>query len=81
MATGQRNFFQVWLYLPECRLIGESDGYFNYLKNLSLQAKLVGPMIHDARIAAICQFNGVKELWSIDRDFSRFPEIKVINPL
>jgi hypothetical protein len=25
--------------------------------------------------------NGVKELWSADRDFSRFPDLKVRNPL
>jgi predicted nucleic acid-binding protein len=37
--------------------------------------------IHDARIAAICLQHGVSELWTADRDFSRFPKVKVRNPL
>ena len=36
---------------------------------------------HDARIAAICIENGVREFWSADRDFNRFPSLKVRNPL
>ncbi|MFT5241476.1 MAG: putative nucleic acid-binding protein [Kiritimatiellia bacterium] len=38
-------------------------------------------MIHDARIAAICKHNGISELLSCDRDFSRFSELKTRNPL
>jgi len=61
--------------------IGEGDGYLEVLIDLALPAKLQGPVIHDARIAAICQYHGVRELWSADRDFSRFPAIAVKNPL
>jgi uncharacterized protein len=42
---------------------------------------LKGPRIHDARIAALCLHHGVSELWSADRDFSAFPQLKVRNPL
>jgi uncharacterized protein len=37
--------------------------------------------VHEARIAALCLANGVKELWSADRDFSRFPDLRTANPL
>jgi predicted nucleic acid-binding protein len=37
--------------------------------------------VHDARIAALCLSHGVYELWSGDRDFSRFPALRVRNPL
>ena len=33
------------------------------------------------RIAALCLSHGVSELWSADRDFSRFATLKVSNPL
>ncbi|MDH5716302.1 MAG: hypothetical protein OEZ22_01540 [Spirochaetia bacterium] len=36
---------------------------------------------HDVRIAALCLENGVSVLYSADRDFTRFPRLKVINPL
>jgi hypothetical protein len=38
-------------------------------------------MVHDARIAALCRVNGVRELWSADRDFGRFADLVVRNPL
>lgn len=37
--------------------------------------------MYDARIAALCLFHGVRVLWSADRDFPRFPELAVVNPL
>jgi uncharacterized protein len=61
--------------------IGEGDGYLETLADLARPARLQGPLIHDARIAAICQYHGVRELWSADRDFSRFAAIAVKNPL
>lgn len=72
---------QVWLRCSSCRTIGEGPGYLAVLQDLALRAKTHGPRIHDARIAAICLQNGVTELWSADRDLSRFRELKVVNPL
>lgn len=46
-----------------------------------MTARIAGPAVHDARIAAICLQHGVSELLSADRDFSRFPELKTRNPL
>jgi len=61
--------------------IAEADGYLAQLEPLALAARARGALIHDARIAAICLSHGVAELWSADRDFSRFPALKVRNPL
>ncbi len=44
-------------------------------------AQISGPRIHDAKIASICLQSGVRELWTADRDFSRFPALKTRNPL
>jgi len=35
-----------------------------------------GGLIRDARIAALCLHHRVAVLWSSDRDFSRFPELR-----
>ncbi len=66
---------------PQLQLIAESPGYYEKLRELATKAKLVGPRIHDARIAALCLHHGVSELWTADRDFSTFPSLKVRNPL
>jgi uncharacterized protein len=51
------------------------------LKEIATQGQIRGGQIHDARIAAICLQHGVSELWTADRDFSRFPQLKTRNPL
>jgi hypothetical protein len=44
---------------------------------------ILWPCLHEflARIAALCRQHGVRELWSADRDFNRFPGLVVVNPL
>lgn len=72
---------QAWVDSPSCVTIGEGPGYFEILCSLSRNGNIKGPMIHDARIAAICIQYGVCELWTADRDFSRFAGLKIRNPL
>ena len=67
--------------VPTLELIGEGEGYLDCLAALAEPARIAGGAIHDARIAAICKYHGISELWSADRDFSRFPHLKVRNPL
>ncbi len=71
----------VWMGTPYCRLIGEGTGYWEKLRSTAIQGRVRGPRIHDARIAAICMHHGVNELWTADRDFSRFRELAIRNPL
>ncbi len=66
---------------PSLVFIGESDGYLESLESVALPARVQGGAIHDARIAAIRRFHGVRELWSADRDFTRFSNLTVRNPL
>ena len=42
---------------------------------------LAGAQVHDARVAAICLAHGVRESWTVDRDFGRFPTLTIRNPL
>jgi hypothetical protein len=79
----QRALDQVndWLRAPMLVLIGESDGYWSVLQRLLEPSKTIGPRVHDARIAAICIHHHVTELWTADRDFSRFPGVLARNPL
>jgi uncharacterized protein len=74
-------FVDSLLASPQLQLLAESPGYFERLREISVAARLKGPRIHDARIAALCLHHGVRELWSADRDFSAFPQLKVRNPL
>ncbi|HEY2314648.1 MAG TPA: hypothetical protein VGH96_13615, partial [Streptosporangiaceae bacterium] len=57
------------------------EAYWSALSSLLSSGNVSGPLVHDARIAALCLSHGIRELWSADRDFSRFPRLKVTNPL
>lgn len=74
-------FLDSLLGSPQLHLLSESPGYFEKLRELALAARLKGPRIHDARIAALCLHHGVRELWTANRDFSAFPQLTTRNPL
>lgn len=71
---------EAWLECTNLNLIGESGTHWPDLRSILISARIVGPRVHDARIAAICQQHGVSELWSADRDFSAFPKLHSRNP-
>lgn len=62
-------------------MIGEAADHLDRLRELVTDGHVVNGMVHDARIAAICLSHGVTELWTADRDFSRFPTLRTRNPL
>jgi uncharacterized protein len=75
------NQIRVWRSSETLQLLAETDEHFGQLQELLLSAKARGGQIHDARIAAICMQHGVSELWTADRDFSRYPKLRTRNPL
>ena len=72
---------EAWLEAPNLVLLGEDENYWPELRAALTAGHVTGPQIHDARVAALCRLHGIDELWSSDRDFGRFPGLKVINPL
>jgi len=72
---------EAWMESPSLVLLGESEGYWPYLRSVLEKGRIAGPMAHDARVASLCTQHGVNELWTADRDFSRLSGVKVRNPL
>lgn len=72
---------EAWTSSPSVRLIGERSDHLVQLRSALMPADVVGARVHDGRVAAICRSHGVTELWTIDRDFSRFPGLVTRNPL
>lgn len=71
----------AWLESPNLHLLSEQPGAWDSLRPLLVASKTAGPAVHDARIAALCLQHGIHELWTADRDFSRFRGLRVRNPL
>ena len=71
----------AWLESPSLVLLAEAPDYWPELHAALQAGRVAGPLVHDARVAALCLSHGVRELWSADRDFGRFPALRVRNPL
>ncbi len=72
---------EAWVASPSCRQIGETDGFMDTLSAFVNRPNVRGPIVHDARIAAICVAHGVEALLTRDRDFSMFPQLTTRDPL
>lgn len=72
--------FQAWAESPSNQLIGETGNFPAILGRFVDRPHVVGGVVHDARIAAICVAHGVEALLTRDRDFSLFPELRTRDP-
>ena len=71
----------AWTDSPSMRLIGESEDFLRILESFVRRPRVIGGVVHDARIAAICLAHGAEVLLTMDRDFSLFPELKTRDPI
>jgi toxin-antitoxin system PIN domain toxin len=71
----------AWLATPGARLLGDPPGLWSRLRPMLAAPGTVGRQVHDARIAATCLAHGVTELWTLDRDYSWYPQLRTHNPL
>lgn len=71
----------AWLESPSLVLLGEGPDHWPTLRDLLVRGHVSGPLVHDARVAAVCLSHGVRELLTADRDFGRFPGLTTRNPL
>lgn len=65
---------------PSLTLLGEGPAHAAHLKRVVLAGRGPGNLVHDAHIAALVLEHGVRELWTTDRDFTRFPGLRLRNP-
>jgi toxin-antitoxin system PIN domain toxin len=69
-----------WLAQPVAGIIEPGERHWDILCGLMRDGQTTGPLVMDAVLAAIALEHGAT-LCTTDRDFSRFPGIKWLNPL
>ena len=77
MASAQ---ITAWINAPSLQLLAETRDFFTTLTPIIEQPRIRGPIVHDARIAALCLAHGVEELVTKDRDFQLFPQLNTRDP-
>jgi hypothetical protein len=71
----------AWTASPSVRLLSETEGFLPLLERFVRRPRVHGPLVHDARVAALCVVHGTEEILTADRDFGLFPELRTRNPL
>jgi uncharacterized protein len=70
----------ILLAAPALVLLGEGPAHAAHLERAVLAGRASGNLAFDAHVAARCVEHGVSELWTLDRDFARFPGLRVRSP-
>ena len=67
------------LALPRVRVLGEGDGFWSAYRAVA-GTPVRGNLVPDAHLAALLLEHGVDLLYSRDRDFLKFPTLRVEDP-
>jgi toxin-antitoxin system PIN domain toxin len=65
---------------PSLVMLGDGPSHLRHLLKTFRESDAIGNLVHDAHIATLCLEHGVSELYTMDRDFSRFPGLRVVHP-
>lgn len=73
-------YVQTWLDAPGVSILNPGPGHLNTMRQLIEQTRVAGRLTTDIHIAAMAiECHG--EVHSNDRDFHRFPNLRLYNPL
>lgn len=68
------------LALPQTRVVSEQDRFMDAYLHVTASTTVRGNFVPDAHVAAILFQNGVRTLYSHDRDFRKFETLDVRDP-
>ena len=68
-----------WLERPSVSVLEAGEACWEIFRQLVVEAQVTGPLVMDAFLAALALENGAT-LATTDRDFTRFPGLKLVNP-
>ena len=69
-----------WLIRPQVQTLAPGERHWTIYRQMLIEGQVRGPLTSDAQLAALTiEFGG--GLHTTDRDFTRFPGLRWINPL
>jgi uncharacterized protein len=70
----------TWLTHPSVAVLDPGERHWEILARLLSVSRARGPVVMDAHLAALAIEHGAV-LCTTDRDFARFPDVRVVDPL
>ena len=68
------------LALEHVQTVGEQDRFWTPYRRIAEEANARGNLVPDAHLVALMVENGVRTIWTHDRDYRRFPGIELRDP-
>jgi toxin-antitoxin system PIN domain toxin len=66
---------------PRVELLGPTPESWDIFRRLCREVPVRGNLVPDAVIASILEANGIRKIYTHDRDFWKFPYLKPVDPL
>ena len=68
------------LRLPHIQTVGEQEHFWGAYGDVAAESTPTGNLVPDAHLVALMRENGVRTIWTNDRDFRRFDGVEVRDP-
>lgn len=76
------NFVEALLAAPGLQLLVETDRHSPVARQVLAEVPMLqGNLIHDVHTAVLMREHGIRQIYSRDTDFHRFPFLEVIDPM
>ncbi len=69
------------LDLPRCRVVSEPERFLEMYRGVAVEVAARGNLVPDAHVAALARAHGIRTIYSHDRDFRKFPFLRVVDPV
>ena len=69
-----------WLSRPNVAIVEPGERFWDIFRDQVSEAQVTGPLVTDAALAALALENGAV-LCTTDRDFRRFTDLRVLDPI
>ena len=67
--------------LPRCRVVTEPENFLAAYREVAIEVVARGNLVPDAHVAALAKVHGIRTIYTHDRDFRKFPFLKVVDPV
>lgn len=68
------------LAVKHVQTVGEHDRFWGSYRHVAGEADARGNLVPDAHVVGLMVENGVRTIWTHDRDYRRFPGIEIRDP-
>ncbi len=67
--------------MPRCRVIAEPGDFLATYREIAIDVAARGNLVPGVHLAALLRVHDVRTIYTHDRDFRKFPFLKVIDPV